>query len=617
MKTFSFKTYIYGLLAGVLVLSSCKSGDNNSNFFLMECRSGDSIIEFYKENKNQLPRNFLGDARFRLSRYKNGVEADKIQTFYDSERSKGGFSEIDEAYYNLGQGVYWLFQDTQKTIAYLRKVPESLVAASDSLSLAYNNILGQYYFQVNNLELSLTTMQKAFSAAMELGDTIEMGRMATNLGGINSILGFEKAASEYLLRAQSYDPNNLILANNLASVLTGQKQFKKAKEILERFKEFLTNENPNPDHMVYRLTYVHLLQEMGLWEDSKTYLTAIDINALSPVQHYNYYSFHLLQREHDNSQDLNAYMDSILYNQGSAGYSELFYYLSGWSTRAKMKRIRNHFSNHMNALDTTVFDLMSLSVYFDILGESFEKQGNLIKASQMKTKSVGYLKDHYAEKLESQETDLSNRLQLFVLERRYAKTKLESESVALRLKLNNIILFSGTLLLGVISFAFVRQNRLKARNESLSLDLFRQKQSELELLERERETSKKLVELSSRILDTSKELKMKLVNLPEKNLPGIRESLEDLDYILFLNKSVDTTVIAKGYDFTKVAFLSDLIDSQRQVLSLSLDNYRPKEIAVTLNLSYSYVRNVQSRLRKKLKDEGYETFEALKAVLEA
>jgi DNA-binding CsgD family transcriptional regulator len=282
-----------------------------------------------------------------------------------------------------------------------------------------------------------------------------------------------------------------------------------------------------------------------------------------------------------------------------------------------MKRIRNHFSNHMNALDTTVFDLMSLSVYFDILGESFEKQGNLIKASQMKTKSVGYLKDHYAEKLESQETDLSNRLQLFVLERRYAKTKLESESVALRLKLNNIILFSGTLLLGVISFAFVRQNRLKARNESLSLDLFRQKQSELELLERERETSKKLVELSSRILDTSKELKMKLVNLPEKNLPGIRESLEDLDYILFLNKSVDTTVIAKGYDFTKVAFLSDLIDSQRQVLSLSLDNYRPKEIAVTLNLSYSYVRNVQSRLRKKLKDEGYETFEALKAVLEA
>lgn len=139
----------------------------------------------------------------------------------------------------------------------------------------------------------------------------------------------------------------------------------------------------------------------------------------------------------------------------------------------------------------------------------------------------------------------------------------------------------------------------------------------MELLKRERETSKKLVELSTRILETSKELKRKLVNLPEKNLPGVRESLEDLDYILFLNKSVDTTVISKGYDFKKLEFLNDLIESQKQVLSLSLDNYRLKEIAVTLNLSYSYVRNVQSRLRKKLKDEGYETFEDLKIALEA
>lgn len=169
----------------------------------------------------------------------------------------------------------------------------------------------------------------------------------------------------------------------------------------------------------------------------------------------------------------------------------------------------------------------------------------------------------------------------------------------------------------MIVFAYARQKRLIARNNTLTLDLFYQKQNELEILEREKLMFKKLVELSTRILETSKDLKLKLANLPEKNLPGIRESLEDLDYILFLNKSVDTTVIAKGYDFSKVAFLSELNDSQRQILSLSLDNYRPKEMGVTLNLSYSYIRNVQSRLRKKIKDEGYDTFEALKADLDA
>ena len=235
----------------------------------------------------------------------------------------------------------------------------------------------------------------------------------------------------------------------------------------------------------------------------------------------------------------------------------------------------------------------------------------------METESARFLKEYYAVKSGSKKTDMTNRLDLFELERKYAKNKHESEAVSLNLKINNIILFFGTLLLLVILFAYFRQRRLMARNNSLLKDLFRQKQSELEILGREKETSKKLVELSARILETSKDLKSKLVNLPEKNLPGIRESLEDLDYILFLNKSVDTTVIAKGYDFSKVDFLSDLIDSQRQVLSLSLDNYRPKEIAVTLNLSYSYVRNVQSRLRKKIKDEGYDTFEALKVDLGA
>lgn len=600
-----------------VLLVSCNSSDNQFKYYTTRCNSADSILDFYKKNKSALPITFLADMRFNLRDVHEGIESEKIHTYLQAERVKGRFSEMEEAIYNYSEGLFWLYQDTQKAYQFLSKVPEEVVVQSDTFKLSYYNALGQYYFQVNKLEMALATMQKAFSAALDMGDTSAMGRMATNLGGINSILGFDKAASEYLLRAQSYDPNNMILANNLASVLTGQKQFIKAKEILDRFKEQLTSSNPTNEHMIYRMTYVHLLQEMHLWDDSRLYLENIDINKLPTLQHYNYHSFKLLQMDHDNSPELERYMDDILKQNGPEGYSELFYYLSGWSTREKMKRMRNHFSTNLSTLDTAVFDLMSMAVYFDLKGEMYRKSGNLIKAAQMKTKSVEFMKEHYAEKLESQETDLTNRLELFDLERRYAITKQDAKEVNWKLRFNNILLLFGAILLGVISIAYIRQTRLKARNESLSNDLFRQKQGELELLERERETSKKLVELSTRILETSKELKMKLVNLPEKNLPGIRESIEDLDYILFLNKSVDTTVIAKGYDFKKLEFLNDLIESQKQVLSLSLDNYRPKEIAVTLNLSYSYVRNVQSRLRKKLKDEGYETFEDLKIALEA
>lgn len=612
-----FRTFAgcLGILSALLF--SCNSETKEPKYFLNYCESADSVIYYYTDHASELPRSFLYNVRYRLSNADKGAEADKIIRFLDSKRAQGGVSEIDEAYYNFGQSLYYLYQDTQRAGAFLRRVPVRMANVNDSFSLAYYNVLGQYYYLTNQLNQALDAMQLAYSAALELGDTVEMGRMATNLGGLNSILGFEQAAGEYLIRAQSYDPTNLILANNLASVLTGQKQLIKAKEILDRFKSFLTSNNPNSEQVSYRLTYVHLLQELGIWDDSKIYLKGIDVDQLPLVQIYNYHSFQLLQLQHDAAVNLEAYMDRILERDGVAGYSELFYYLSGWSTRIKMDRIQEHFIKHSSSLDTSVFDLLGVSVYYHLQSKAFLRQGNLIKSAQMETESARFLKDYYAEKLESKTTDMTNRLDLFDLERKYAKNKHESEAVNLRLKINNIALFFGTLLLLVILVAYGRQRSLMGRNNSLSRDLFRQKQSELELLEREKETSKKLVELSTRILATSKELKSKLVNLPEKNLPGIRESLEDLDYILFLNKSVDTTVIAKGYDFSKIAFLSDLIDSQRQVLSLSLDNYRPKEIAVTLNLSYSYVRNVQSRLRKKIKDEGYDTFEALKVDLDA
>lgn len=617
MILFNFRTSVWWIPFLTVLVFSCKSKTNDSTYYTKHCQSADSVIQYYEHNASELPRNFLYTVRFRFFSTDKGPEADKILNFLDSKRLKGRVSELDEAYYNFGQSLYYLYQDTQRAGAFLRKVPVRLVNLNDSFSLSYYNILGQYYYLTNRLNLALEVMQLAYSAAIELGDTMEMGRMATNLGGLSSILGFEQAAGEYLIRAQSYDPKNLILANNLASVLTGQKQLDKAKEILDRFKPFLTNKNPSAEQMIYRMTYVHLLQELGRWDDAREYLRGIDVSKLPSIQVYNYHSFQLLQLEHDRADNLETYMDVILSQNGAEGYSELFYYLSGWSTRVKMNRIQEHFLNHVALLDTSVFDLLGVSVYYQLQSKSFQRQGNQIKSAQMETESARFLKEYYAEKLESKTTDMTNRMDLFDLERKYAKNKHESEAVSLNLKINNVILFFGTLLLLVILFAYFRQRRLTANNNALAKDLFRQKQSELEILEREKETSKKLVELSTRILETSKELKSKLASLPEKNLPGIRESLEDLDYILFLNKSVDTTVIAKGYDFSKIAFLSDLIDSQRQVLSLSLDNYRPKEIAVTLNLSYSYVRNVQSRLRKKIKDEGYDTFEALKVDLDA
>ena len=198
------------------------------------------------------------------------------------------------------------------------------------------------------------------------------------------------------------------------------------------------------------------------------------------------------------------------------------------------------------------------------------------------------------------------------MEQRREEAHRNAEIAQLELRRNKIITyFSVSILIGGL-FVGIRWKRLTDKNLRLSTDLIEQKRNELEILEREKETSKKLIELSARVLEKSKDLKQTINNFPDKSNPEIRKSLEDLDYILMLNKSVDTTVITRGYNFDDFSYLEEITDSQRNVLSLTLDGYRPKEIAVTLNLSYSYVRNVQSKLRKILKNQGFDDFEDFK-----
>ena len=599
----------------VLIFTSCSN--NDYRYFGFQSKSADSIITFYKSHKGSLPPFFLGEVRNRLYLQNKKDESDKVFNFLNSEIKSGNLNVLEEAYFNYGESFFWLYQDRNKSKEYLNKIPKELVNTSDTFILKYNNLLGQYYFQEEKLDSSLMAMHKAFSAAIELGDTVEMGRMATNLGGINSILGFDEAAMEYLLRARGYDKNNLILSNNLASVLISQKQYLKAKELLEEIETILEPNNSNPEFIILNLTRIHLYQEMGLWDESNKLLVDIDIKDIPPIQHYNYYCFYLLQQEYNNATDIDSFLNVLKREKGNYVYSELFYNLSTWYGKFKMKNINNHFINHIEDLDTNVFDKVSMAAYFNLKANYYKLKGNMVASAEMRTESARFLKQHYIQKLQNKETDLKNRLELFELEKKYAKSKQETERVAWKLKVNNGILFFGFLFSIFVTIVYLREKKLRIQNKNLTDELVIQKQLELDILERENQTSKKLVDLSNRIIEASKEIKNKLSKVTESNLTGVKESIKDLDYILFLNKSVDTTVVVRGYDFDKLDFLKDLIESQRQVLSLSLDNYKPKEIGVTLNLSYSYVRNIQTQLRKTLKDAGYDTFDALKKDLEA
>lgn len=599
---------------GLWAFEACTSRNTEARYYMDVCESPDSIVSYYRKHKDELPVKYFYQITTRLVRDR------KIKEVEDILNLRTGFvdelNELQKSYYYLDIAAFNVMRKVDLTRKYLGEIPQNILDQRDSVAVDYYQILGHYYYNKNLLDSAFDEFKKGYTIAMELGDTFSMGRIAVNLGGLQSLLGYDFAAMEYLMRAVTFDPKNLILANNLASVLIKQKQLDRAKEVLEEHKDVLQVAKPNTEELMFRLTYVHWYQEMGEWAKAYELLKTVALKNVPVNQVFNFHSFWLLHYAYTEPKRVVPYLDTILKQSGKEAYSELFYYLSNWSTRMNLDAIYDHYGTHLNQIDTVDFDPVTYAAYYQIVSQNARKQGNAVYAAQCETKSATYLRNYFQQKIESKELDLLNRLDLYKLERRYAEIRFEAESIKMASKRKNLILGFGTLMLGVIGYAWNKQRKLRLKNEALTHDLFEQKQKELEILEREKETSKKLVEMSSRILEASKKLKLKLSTLPEKNLPGIKESLEDLDYILFLNQSVDTTVIATGYDFEKLPFLQEMITSQRNVLSLSLDNYRPKEIGVTLNLSYSYVRNVQTRLRKTLKDNGFDTFEDLRKFLE-
>ena len=79
-----------------------------------------------------------------------------------------------------------------------------------------------------------------------------------------------------------------------------------------------------------------------------------------------------------------------------------------------------------------------------------------------------------------------------------------------------------------------------------------------------------------------------------------------------VNVSSDLEILNQDHGYLKKSDFASLNDTQKRVLILSVEQYKPKEIAATLGLSYAYVRNVQVQLRKLIQQNGFSSFQELK-----
>jgi DNA-binding NarL/FixJ family response regulator len=115
-------------------------------------------------------------------------------------------------------------------------------------------------------------------------------------------------------------------------------------------------------------------------------------------------------------------------------------------------------------------------------------------------------------------------------------------------------------------------------------------------------------------VDLNKQLNSSIFN-KDPQIISVKRELEALTNFDFQDDAELNKILNKWQKapFERAEFMESLPKSQKDILLLSVEGIKAKEIANMLNLSYSHVRNTRSQLLKIIQNQGFHDFADLKA----
>ncbi len=155
----------------------------------------------------------------------------------------------------------------------------------------------------------------------------------------------------------------------------------------------------------------------------------------------------------------------------------------------------------------------------------------------------------------------------------------------------------------------LKNKNIQLKNTNL---IVKQKIRENEYIYTQQAMQNKINTLSKIIVSKSRELAREIKLGPYTNEPEINKLVQNLEQMSLIDSAVDTDeineILLKQPNYLNAFNDDNLSKSEVKILILSVEKFKSKEISTSLNLSYSYVRNVQSKLRKLLRLKGINSF---------
>ena len=164
-----------------------------------------------------------------------------------------------------------------------------------------------------------------------------------------------------------------------------------------------------------------------------------------------------------------------------------------------------------------------------------------------------------------------------------------------------IIILALILVVAMLVFIAIRQKLIASKERSSWLELQKEQAEALVL------SNQRLLEYSKVVIERNNDIKRRLQGLDLKGRSAVVQDLKsiikDLDVLNRVNTSEKPQVadrLIQDKREQEHPHLKQLTKVEQRVYVLAQSDYRPKDIANMLGYSVQYVRNVKSRIRKKL-----------------
>lgn len=474
--------------------------------------------------------------------------------------------------------------------------------------LSSYRILSVAYYSEGLSDSAVFYWQLGYKEAVIKKDPYNIYMFANNLGthyynndNLNLALKFFtlaiKASSDFNLK----EP---ILTNNIISTLISQQKTEKALEYWEKHRDVLildTNSYKGQLIFISRINLLQLLNRDSEADSLLLYLNLDNINATLITQYVR-----VLLTSRFNKNDFSLFQNPIYQTVIEENIVFLINKLGeDWINHIQNKHIKQYIpliESRFNQLEkSNPKDHKSLYQLSKVLAFHYTESNPQKSIAYFKTASQQKNKIDAMQKIEqNRNTNELSELEITLNEIKEKETIIEKEALLRKILILSIFI----LIIIIVLTTRIYQNNLRIKT-------IRQKflETQQNSLKTEQELNNRIVEYSKSIITINRHIKQQLslllsqVSIPvQKQIKEIQGNLQDIVSLdSDENPALAEKIITEKEDWEqKYPGFETLNKTEKRIFVLTLENYKTKEIATVLGVAIQYVRNVKSRLRKKV-----------------